>query len=346
MFYNTLTETKQTNSSTNTNASISGTIEAVYTVSSSEAYIQSVLNGETRLFRFASNATINIDNIQKTASNLQAGMSFHAILNNNNEILSIAARTNIPSPTPFPTATIELPAANIPETLPASMLTEEEGYITNISIFPENVLTIITKRIRLTGERIVEEKLFTVSPACTIFKNGAAVPFYTIQVNDLVSYYYAGNVIYAIEVLEKERVIHGHLIEKKYNELTGTPVLIIESNDNKIYELRVTSNTYIQRRERSVSWFDLRVGDTIEAHCEYDALINVYAYGIRSAASGTLEAIYITTDRQSIVLRDFDNNLETYVITHDAYDIYRLRLGMELWLYLDSLEVYDIYILH
>jgi hypothetical protein len=266
------------------------------------------------------------------------------------EILSIVATSQTiaspsptPSPAPTPTPSPSLPTPEPGVTPDPAALQEDEGYVVAVASAPYESVTIKTQRIKLTGEIITEDRTFTLSPSCIITRGTGRVYLSDVRVNDIAAFKYSGTVLYSLTLQEKDRIVRGTLVEKKYVEASDTPVLVIEDAVKVKHELRVTASTLIERGTlRNLSWTDLRVGDDIEAKCEYDRLLNVYAPGTRGSVSGRLTSILISAASQEITLQKADGTSAVYKVPAGAYDIYSLRIGMDLTLYLDSWEVYDI----
>ncbi|MDR1665136.1 MAG: S-layer homology domain-containing protein [Clostridiales bacterium] len=319
--------------STNGSA-IYGTIDSVYM--DTHVYIASTSDNVPRIYKFAPNAVILVDNVQRAPAFLVRGMYATALVNTSGEIINLVAQTNAPvTPTPAPNGV-----------LPSNLL-ENEGYVTAVSPLSGGIVTIKTQRVRLTGEIVTDENAYAVVANCVIKRGENVVTFNDIKVNDIIFFQYNGNTIYNIELQEKNRTIFGTLSEKKFVDLTSTPVLVIEDDKRVKYELRVSSSTIINRNgSRNLTWDELKIGDAIEADCEYDTLVAVYATGERTTVnSAVLEEIHITQNTQQIAVRRSDRSLTVHTVTPDTYDVHDLRIGMELRLYMDSQEVYDILVL-
>jgi hypothetical protein len=65
----------------------------------------------------------------------------------------------------------------------------------------------------------------------------------------------------------------------------------------------------------------------------------------RNTAVGWLEEIRLTQDMQQLVIRKDDDTAANYTLVQNTYDIFTLRIGMQLRLYLDNWEIYGIDIL-
>jgi hypothetical protein len=356
MFYNMFANRAQVTATPapngDSNTTINGIVDYVF-AQDGVSYVYIKIGAQVDAYRLAQNAVIMVDNVPRTANDLVKGMNVSAVVRFSSsavEILSIVATSQIvptPMPTPIPTAapilnipTAELGALTTPEPV---TLQEDEGYIVAVSSIPTEAVTIKTQRVKLTGEIITEDKTFTLSPTCVITRGAGRVYFSDVRVNDISSFKYSGTVLHSLTLQEKDRVVRGTLVEKKFIEASDTPVLVIEDAIKVKHELRVTASTVIERGTlRNLPWTELRVGDDIEAQCEYDRLLNVYATGTRGNVSGKVSSIFISAASQELTLLRADGTSAVYLIPAGVYDIYSLRVGMDLTLYLDSWEVYDI----
>jgi hypothetical protein len=305
--------------------SVSGVIDYVFL----NTHVYILTDSRPRSFQFANNAVIMVDNINRTAGFLTKGMSVTALTNNSGEIVSLTARS---AETPAP----------VSSAAPA-ILYENEGYVVSVSSAAPPAVTIRTQRVRLTGEIVTDEKPYTLADKCVIRRGDAEVAFTDIKVNDIIIFKHSGSEISDISLEEKNRTVNGTLTEKKINAANNTVFLVVEDAKNVKYELRVTQNTRFSRNDASdLSWNDLRIGDTVEAECEYDVLIAVTAAGERTTVNGRLEEIRLSQNEQQIILRQEDGSQAVYTISLGGHDMYSLRIGMTLRLYLDSLEIYGI----
>jgi hypothetical protein len=302
---------------------IIGTIEYVFL--DSHVYLNT--DGRPQMFKLAPNAVIMLDNIQRGPSFLSPGMGATALVNAAGDILSLVARPVRTEP--------------VAETVPVSMF-ENEGYVTALShITPPGEITIQTRRVRLSGDILTEERAYTLAAGCIIRRGRNTVDFSDIKINDIIMFRHNGPEIFEISLSERERSVTGTLVEKKF--INNMPFLVIE-DDNKIkHELRITGETFINRgNDINISFNDLRLGDKIEAECEYDRLVYINANGIFASVYGVLNEIKLSQAGQQISVMNTDGILATYTVIPGAADIYELRIGMSLLLFLDSWEVYGI----
>ncbi|MCL2665943.1 MAG: hypothetical protein FWE82_10040, partial [Defluviitaleaceae bacterium] len=313
-------------------AGFHGTVESVFDTGS-ELCIQADVNGNSVIYRFAVSAVVTIDGLHRSVAHLRTGMTFYAVSSGGNVILSLVARTATGSQTtPAPSPAAPPPAS-----------AENEGYVTQIFTTPVNALAIRTHRLRMTGELNTEESQYSLSASCVIKRGNQTVPFGSIKIDDIVVFSHIGNIITSIELFEKDREIKGTLLDKKFFPLTGTPVLTIMGDDGRVYEMRATSETKFTRNSQSAVWRSLRIGDLIEARCEYDMLAELSAAGLRSVVTGVLEAMHITRNSVTVVIKLSDNTEAVYRVDAESVDVYQMRVGKETRLYLDSLEVYNQY---
>jgi hypothetical protein len=333
LFYNTLAHRPAASAAPvpqyiDGNTTINGVIEYVFL----DSHIYISVNNQPRAFAFAGNAVIIIDNVQRSAGSLSKGMSVTA-LTHNNEIVSLVARAAEEAPPPPPSA------------MPVTVY-ENEGYVVSTVTAGTPSVTIRTQRVKLTGEIVSEEKTYALSPGVNVKRGDTGVNFSDVKANDIVVFKHSGNEIFDMLLEEKDRIIFGTLVEKKFIPATNTPVLVVEDEKGVRYELRVTQSTrFTRNNNRNMGWNDMRIGDGIEADCEYDQLLFVFASGNRTQVTGRLLEIRLAQGGQQIVLERENGTQGTYDLTSNTVDIYTLRIGMTLQLHLDSWEVYGIDIL-
>ncbi|MCL2839211.1 MAG: S-layer homology domain-containing protein [Defluviitaleaceae bacterium] len=335
VFFNALAN-RQTTTQQGTNqgggvVTINGTITAMH----HDTQVTITSAGGTETFSFASNAVIMVDNVQRTASFLQSGMTATVLVNAQRQILSIrASHADTPATTPTQPTT------------PSATLQVDEGFVENITLTPQTI-TIRTQRVNIIGQVINESRIFSVAPNATITRGGEATYLRYVQVNDIVFFGFSGGVIYEMELMERERTIRGELIEARpADTVGGNPTLTVQVESGTTYELRATSGTTFTRGHvHNLSWSDLRIGDNIVAYVEFDRLLSVAATGIRSNTSGRLTEIRITERNAEITILNPDGNLVTLIVMPGIFDIYTLRIGMQLEIALDSREVIEITIM-
>jgi hypothetical protein len=322
---------------TQNGSTVTGTIDSLYL--NTHVYIAGADN-IPKVYKWAVNAVITVDNVQRTSAFLLKGMYATAVTNAAGEIASlVAVSTGItPSPTP-PTA---------------GNLLENEGYVSAVSTLSGGQVTIRTQRVKLSGEVVTDENIFSVAPTCTIQRGSLAVTFADIKVNDIISFQYSGTVLYTIKLQEKNRVINGTLMEKKYIDTTARQILVIEDAQKVRHELQVSAATVFYRNAvRMLAWTDMRIGDTVEVQCEYNTILSIYGTGTTSVIQGKLEEIHITQNNKQIMIRKPDNTVSTHtIIPGSQVDVNfyatflpALKLGVQLSLMIDSLEISGINVL-
>jgi hypothetical protein len=330
VFHNALAnqEPPVTSAPTGTPTTISGTITSVFR--DTHLSIQSAAGTDT--FPIAQNAVIMIDNTQRTPSFLQEGMSVTVLVDAEGRVISLVARS-------AGAAQVNVPVAG------QAALSSDEGFVTAISQVPTAV-TIRTQRVRIDGHIIDEERTFSIQQNSVITRGGAEADFADIQVGDIAFFRFAGTVIHELELMERERTILGILADMRPPEVVGqSPVLIIEETDGRAYELRVMPTTeFFRRPAADVQWYDLRIGDAITAAVGFDRLIKVQAVGTRTTAEGRLNEIRITERITEITKTGDDGTTASFFVRPGVFDVYTLRIGMNLTTHLDSREVMGIQI--
>jgi len=144
-------------------------------------------------------------------------------------------------------------------------------------------------------------------------------------------------------VQENIRNIQGNLASHHFEGLTL--LLTIETTDGNLHLFPADDDTDISRNGEPKEWTDLRIGDTISARIESGRFTSIQAQGHRSVIEGILEEIHIIENHDTITILRAGGTSASFALPTEVYDIYDLRLGMDLRLYLDSREIYDLVVL-
>jgi len=330
----------------------------VHEVGADQIEIATATGRET--YEFGENAIIVVDNQRRDASYITTGMLIAVGLNSDEQIISLLARSEGPEAA-ITATTVELvtsgegprmlqpqirisPPELIPQAIPAINVVwfRGEGIVADVGTEQaQPSLTVRTSRVRLlTGEIVNEETRFAVTPQTNILRGEQAVALPEIQRGEIITFYYstyAANVIHAIHLQENNRNILGSLVGRHF---TGeAPKLIVEDREGDQHEFYVNADTSIARNTNTAAWLDLRIGDEVAAQVEAGQLVGIQATGRRSSGQGTLEEIHITQNLDTILIRRTDGLTVRLALPPEIYDIYSLRLGMELQLSLDSREI-------
>ena len=317
----------------NTNvATIIGTIHSM--VADTQVNIASTAGVEN--FRFAQNAVVMVDNHQRTPSFLREGMPVTALINAERNILTIVART--------PGTEATTPSSpGLPAPSPTSLYSDE-GFVTAVG---QNTVTIRTRRVRLSGQIVDEERTFAIDTTANITRGGTATTLANVQVGDIAIFRFRGGTIYELQLLERERTLRGTLVERRpAAEPSGNPILVIEENSGVTYELRaLPSTTFSRGYADGLNWSDMRIGDSVIADIEYDRLVHVQATGERTTVDGRVAGIRISESHSQITLNLPNGTTSEFIVMPGVYDVYTLRIGVDLRLMLDSHEVIEIQLL-
>jgi hypothetical protein len=303
-----------------TPATIVGTIDSVHL----DTHVTITSPAGTETFPVARNAVIMLDNTQRTAAFLRAGMSVTAVINAQRQIIALTARSE----------------ASAPPTIPTTPgLHSNEGFVTATT---DDSVTIRTQRVNISGQVIDETRTFSLAPNVTITRGGYNVNFTNIEPGDIAFFTFTGDVIHELNLMERERTLQGTLLEMRAADHMGMPVLVIEEANGPTYELRVLPGTTFSRGHiQNLSWSDLRIGDAITADVELDRLVHVHGVGIRTNTEGRLVEIRIT-ERNSLITIARADTITSFYVAPGVFDIYALRIGMQLAVMLDSREVISI----
>ena len=309
---------------------LTGIVAAVHL----DTHVSITSAGGTETFTFGQNPVVFVDNVQRSPSFLQPGMTAIVILNAQRQILNITARTEVPP--------VQQPGPG----QPIGILHTDEGFIVSSALNPPTI-TIRTQRVSITGQVIDETRTFTIAPTATITRGGEPAGFQYIlqhiQVNDIAFFGFTGNVIHELEIMERERTLQGYLLESR--PAAGHQIMVIEAESGTVYELRTTGTTEFSRGNvQNLNWDDIRIGDRITADVEFDRIISLHAVGIRSNTAGRLTEIRITERNSEITIEGSDGTFSTLIIPRGTFDVYSLRIGNMMQIMLDSREVIGIQI--
>ena len=324
-------------------STVIGVIEMVYR--DTALYISSPLGPQR--FNIAPGAVIMVDNVQRTPAFLHTGMQVTALVDGQRAIVSLVTRTGPaipgnpstgqPQPTPVPTPT--------PGLTSGVRLYAGEGVVLGITLSPPTI-AIQTRRVSLFGHVTEEERTLSLAPGAVITRGTQAVTLATVQVGDIASFWYNGNIIHEFNMMERERAINGVLVERRPADTLGGQSFILETAAGVRYELRATPQTAITRgHNRGLNLQHLRIGDNITAHMELGNLVALHAEGLPSVANGVLREIRITQHFSQVTLAEANGDYRVFTLLPDIFDIHALRIGMELRLLLDSHEVMDMQIM-
>jgi len=167
-------------------ATITGTVQSM--VADTQINIASTAGIEN--FRFAQGSVVMVDNQERTPAFLRDGMAVTALINAQREILTIVARSeDTPSQ-----------AAQTPSTpLPSTALYSDEGFVAAVG---QNTITIRTRRIRLNGQIVDDERMFNMPENAKITRGGAITALEAVQTGDMVAYRFRGSNIYELSLLD------------------------------------------------------------------------------------------------------------------------------------------------
>jgi len=277
-------------------------------------------DGKKNLYAISPISNIYIDSYLKTVHDLKSGMPFVAVVNNNT-IADLRAQS-ISTDTSVDTST-------------QTTFSRLEGVISSAKTeIAANNITIELRMLNPFGEIFVDQRTFALADDCEIQRGTTKIDFEDIVVGDVVTAKVSGNSVHSILLKEKDISLESAILLEKNEDA----VLVLE-HLGEIHEFKVLDTTSVTRQgSGETSWRNLRVGDSIDLKAEYDNLIEVRAFGVRSTVDGIVEEVRIGRNGSSVVLKNNDGQLVTYGLITDTIDVYGLRVGNRVRLRLDSKE--------
>jgi len=348
IFYNALNVADNNNSTQNLPgtttpvATVSGVVELLYR--NTQLFIASPMGPQNYII--AQDAIIVVDHVQRSAAFIRTGMTVNAVLNAQGEIISLVARTTVDTTPPLglpPGA--QQPPTQLPPNQAGLRLYADEGFIVSTTNNPATV-TVRTQRVRITGQIVDEVRTFTLAHNVVITRGGVAVPISDVRVNDITFFRFNGTMIHELELEDRERSMEGVLLERRLLDLQGNQAIVIESPAGARYELRVASTTAITRGAFvNVRLQDLRIGDSVNVTIEGGVMTRLHAVGERSIVEGRLTELRITQNFSEVRIQDEEGHVQIYTIMPGTFDVYSLRIGMDVRFFLDSWEVMDVQVI-
>lgn len=300
--------------------SISGTIDKIYTGIGAVQIISS--SGSKNVYKISSDASIIIDRSNKTLSDLKENMAITANLNNS-VIISIKAENYSPEPDLDP----DIKLKNI------------SGIVESTSLDSPKTIIIKIQMLNPSGGVITQVLKYVLADNCKINRSNTPISLNDISNGEIVKIGYDDEKAYSITIEEKNKRIIGTLLEKKYN--SDSAYLVIEDSNKEKYELKITSDTTISRKnDGRISWNDLKIGDKITASAEYSNLTDVYAEGESATKEGWVEEVKISKDGSAIVkIRNEDNLIKEYYVSAGKVDVYSIHVNNKVKINIDSDEI-------
>ena len=209
-------------------------------------------------------------------------------------------------------------------------------------------IDIAVKYVDYKGDIKETVETFSISQNAVITKDSREISARDIQRGDIIIAEVKGNTLYKAAIMEKQRKVEGTLAEKK--RVDGANILVLENSKGEKTEYQITSDTMIAKKSKSdAAWNDLRIGDKISLDLEYDTVVGLYAEGFSSEVKGIVQEILISSSQSKITLELNNGTTKTYPLISGAIikknrgresaTLYDIRLGQEVELTLDSLEV-------
>lgn len=364
-----LTSTKDSNSSTKENNTstegkevyIQGTVKKVY----SNLYILLQYgDNEQKHYIIKKDAPILIGNKETNIATIKEGdtvlvelvkeegqerISKLTIIDSMQENTSNTSEDTVkePSDTTIPTTPNNLNQGNgsATDTIPPTAK-RIDGIVDFVS--QSGKIDIIVKYVDYKGDIKEAVETYTISQSAVITKDSKEIALSDIQRGDIIISEVKGEILYKAAIMEKQREVEGNLIEKKREN--GENVLILENSRGEKTQFQISSDVMITKKGiNNAVWNDLRIGDKISLDLEYDKVIGLYAEGYNSEVKGVVQEILISSTQSKITLQLANGSTKTYplifgaIITRarraESITIYDVRLGQEVELYLDSLEI-------
>ena len=329
------------NNQNSTTEIISGTITNTFSAFRS---LLAVVDSENRILPVVNNAIITIGGVNATFADLQADMTFTAILNGV-DVVSISAQRPDAQP---PQATTPPAGDSATETPPVEQMRVLDGVIASVSAATRGI-GIEIRTINPRGEIVTETINHTVPATAAITRAGATINFSDINVGDLVVARTHNDRAYVLTLEERIRQVSGTLVEKNFGTNSLFPSIVIEDVEGNNHSFTVATSTVITRgNQRNLNSRQLRIGDHIDLWAEYGQATTIQARAVaRAFADVYVRDILISGRGQSfITVSDTatDTNVRNYFLVDGQIDPHTITLGSRVRLWFDSNEVTSLHV--
>lgn len=214
-------------------------------------------------------------------------------------------------------------------------------------------IDITVKYVDYKGDIKEAVESYSISQNAVITKDNKEISASNVKRGDIIIAEVKGSTLYKAAIMEKQRKVEGSLAEKK--RVNGGNILVLENSKGEKTEYQIASDVMISKKSISDAvWNDLRIGDKISLDLEYDKVVGLYAEGFHSEVKGVVQEILISTSQSKVTLELSNGTTKTYPLIFGAIikkdrgkesaTIYDVRLGQEVELALDSLEIEEMII--
>lgn len=299
----------------NNSSLVTGVIEEVFP---SLYSVQINVDGQTKVYKTGSGLNL---------ASLVPGQSVTLVIENNTAV-ALSGTTAVEVTTQ---ATTSAPAFS------KSDYTQIEGWVDSVT---DSSLSVMYRILNPRDEIIDTVKTYSIAPNCTVYRGSELVTRSEINIDEVVTVNVVGTTAYEIYLDQKDKAFNGTLLEKKSSD--GKPVLKIESDNGKVYELNITDDTLITRKNAGlINWTELKVGDSLTVKAEYSNITELDSEGVKSTVEGIVSTIYMDENSTKVTVK-VGNREQEYILSKGAGNRYSFKVGDRVSLKLESKEVTSI----
>ncbi len=278
--------------------------EAV-TVSNSSISVKT--SSVAKAYEIPASAEVRVDGEKKSLSNVKAGES--VVLKYFNGTLRYVD-------------VVSLDADNV-----------KEGYVSSKKTGTPNTVTIVTSDSS-------QGTVFTLATGCKIYYAGKSSKFDDLLLGDNVTIYVKNDEILKMEIAQRtDKVTSVEFVGIAYEPELG---IMTETSSGVRRTYPVGDKVTVKKNSRAVELRDLLVGDNLTLTLDKNKVTNVVATSTKKSASGTIEAINISSTPSVTVnngktssVYALSNSTEI-TVDGETGDIYDLRLGYAVDVTLES----------
>ncbi len=358
--YSYMYGTTTTGTGSNTGNTNTGTVTTVTTVTGTiDTYYESLSTlqvtttaGQTSIYVIDPNATISVDGYSRTKADLKKGMYCILTVESGKTVKDIKATSATVSNNGNNTNTGNTNTGNTNNNTNTGTGTVDSSQISGTAAGTDafaRTIKLTTKTLSPKGEVLETTTTYNVVENTPITKSGQPIYLGQIATGDIVTCNVNGNYVSNLVVEQKNQNFTGKVIEKGYDDKTKRPYFIINNSATKEdVKLYVGEDSELNRENSSdVSWNIIKVGDSVTVSSTFGVINELNASGDKTRETCYVRAIYIAENGSYLMVSEDDDSKELtkYFVESELSEIYDLKIGSEIKIYVDSNEIYDISIL-
>lgn len=191
-------------------------------------------------------------------------------------------------------------------------------------------------------------KEYTLVSGAEVTENGSVVELSDVEIGAVATAKVHNGMMYSLDTLTKKHTVEGTVISKEMYE--DKFIIKIEDEFGEVRTYNLNSDTDIDKKGiKNPNYNDISIGNDVVVEAEYDIVTDITCTTDYETYKGYIEKIEISKSPK-ISIKGEDGLVYNLTFSHDAslyddddgIDIYDLKLGYEVEVDVDGLEIYTL----